>query len=145
MKRLSNIFDISIDDLVKEDMEKMKMKIKESDISNLNLLSIIYGVELLIIIISAYPLLKFLGMIGTGIWVVFAIITCITAVEIEKIKKENKIFTYKEIVAFCEKKTLSHEDKISENAKRPYQKVLLTILSGFIGIIIFVLMEILLG
>ncbi len=145
LKLLSNVFDVSLDDLVKGDIEKMKRKVEELDIKNLNLLSIIYSVELIIMVISAYPLFKFTGIVGVVIWVLIAIITCSTALAIEKLKKEYNIFTYKEIVSFCENKSLSHEEKISENAKRPYQKVLLSILSAIIAIIVFVLMELFLG
>lgn len=87
LKLLSNIFDVSLDDLVKGDIEKMKRKVEESDIKKINSLSIIYSIELLTIIISAYPLFKFLSIIGIVIWIILLIITAITVVEIETIKK----------------------------------------------------------
>ena len=46
------------------------------------------------------------------------------ALKIEKIKKENDIQTYKEIVAFTEGKKLDELHKAVEAGKRPYQNVL---------------------
>ena len=55
------------------------------------------------------------------------------------------IKSYKEIVAFYYNKSLTHDEKIEENAKRPYQKVILTILSGDTAFIVFLLLDILIG
>ena len=49
-----------------------------------------------------------------------------------KIKKANNIQTYKEIVAFYNGETLSKTDKIREEAKRPYQKVIMTLAAAVI-------------
>ena len=46
-------------------------------------------------------------------------------VEIEKVKKDNDVQTYKEIVAFSEGKLLDDIHKQREIGKRPYQKILL--------------------
>ena len=58
---------------------------------------------------------------------------------------EYDIKSYKEIVAFFNNKSLTHEEKIEEKAKWPYQKVILTILSGVIAFIVFILLEVLIG
>ena len=52
---------------------------------------------------------------------------------IEKYKKEYNVQTYKEIIAFTKGEMLSKEDQIREEAKRPYQKALSTILSAIIA------------
>ena len=145
LKLLSNIFDVSLDNLVEGDIEKMKKTINENDRKGFIALSRIYSIELIIMICSAYPLLKFVGVIGIGIWILITLITIVTALEIEKIKKEYNVQTYKEIVSFYENKSLTHDEKIEEKAKVPYQRFLLTILSVIIAIIVFILLDVLIG
>lgn len=58
LKLLSNIFDVSLDNLIEGDIEKMKTTINETDRKGFIVLSRIYTLELIIMIISAYPLLK---------------------------------------------------------------------------------------
>ena len=54
------------------------------------------------------------------------------ALKVEKIKKENDIQTYKEIVAFTEGKKLDELHKAVEAGKRPYQNVLKVIISAVV-------------
>ena len=54
------------------------------------------------------------------------------ALKVEKIKKENDIQTYKEIVAFTEGKKLDELHKAVEVGKRPYQNVLKVIISAVV-------------
>ena len=54
----------------------------------------------------------------------------------EKYKKEYNVQTYKEIVAFTKGEMLSKEEQIKEEAKRPYQKALSTILSAVIAAVV---------
>ena len=63
------------------------------------------------------------------------------AFKVERIKKDNDIHTYKEIVAFTEGKRLDEIDKQREYGKRPYQKFLLAVGSGLIVIAIAVIVD----
>lgn len=54
------------------------------------------------------------------------------ALKVEKIKKENDIQTYKEIVAFSEGKKLDEIHKMVEVGKRPYQNVLKVVISAVV-------------
>ena len=56
------------------------------------------------------------------------------ALKVEKIKKENDIQTYKEIVAFSEGKKLDEIHKMVEAGKRPYQNVLKVVISAAIAV-----------
>lgn len=145
LKLLSNIFDVSLDDLIEGDIEKMKTTINETERKGFIVLSWIYTLELIIMIVSAYPLLKFFKIIGIIIWILLTIITIVTAFRLEKIKKEYNIQTYKEIVSFYENKSLTHDEKIEEKAKIPYQRFLLTLLSALIAFIVFLLLDFLIG
>lgn len=141
---LCNIFDVSLDDFIKGDIEEMKKKIEESDLKGFKTLAWVYTIELIIMVLSAYPLLNFVGIIGIAIWILFTIITISTAFTIERIKKHYNIQTYKEILSFWENKTLSHDEKNIEFGKRNYQKFLLAIASGLIAVIVMIIMSLIL-
>lgn len=133
---LSNIFNVSLDDFIKGDLEEMKKIVEEKDLKGFNILGWVFTIELLLMVISVYPLFKFAGIIGIGIWVLFAAVTICTAFTIERIKKHYDIQTYKEIVAFVENKPLSYEESQQELGKRIYQKILMAIMSGVIAFLI---------
>ena len=95
---LSNIFNVSLDDFIKGDIDEMKRIVDEEKVKEFHLLSIIYSIELIILIISAYPLAKFLNTIGIVIWVLCLIVTFGTAFFIERFKRNYDIQTYKEII-----------------------------------------------
>lgn len=67
-------------------------------------------------------------------------ITMIYAVRIEKYKKKYDIQIDKEIVAFTDGKSLDEIEKAREEAKRPYQKVLLAAGAGLLVVVIAVIM-----
>ena len=138
---LSNIFNVTLDDFIKGDIEEMKRSVEKSDVKGFMILSWVFTIELLIMIISIYPLFKFAKIIGLSIWILFAIITIITAITIEKIKKHYDIQTYKEIISFYENKTLSHDEKNIELGKRTYQKILLALTTGLITFIILAIIH----
>lgn len=141
---LSEIFEISIDNLIKGDVEQMKKEIDSEEVKKLNLYSSIMLILMLVATILLMPMLKFIGLYGFIPYFVLVACAMFFAIKAEKIKKDNDIQTYKEIVAFTEGKRLDEIQKIEEKAKRPYQKVI----DGFLwaaiallitGIMIFLL------
>ncbi len=129
---LSSLFHVSLDQLIKGDIETMKETINEQEIKKFNHYSVIYTVHFVLLIISAVPLFIWLeqyALISVGI--LFAI-TMYWALKVEKLKKENDIQTYKEIVAFSEGKRLDEIHKMVEEGKRPYQNVLKVIVSAVV-------------
>ena len=58
---LSSLFNISLDQLIKGDIEKMKEIISEQEIKKFNYYGSIYTVHLAVLIISAVPLFMWLG------------------------------------------------------------------------------------
>ena len=83
-------------------------------------------------IISAAPLFIWLEQYAFIPFGVLFAITMFWAWKVEKIKKENDILTYKEIVAFTEGKKLDELDKAVETGKRPYQNVLKVFISAVV-------------
>lgn len=141
---LSEIFEISIDNLIKGDVEQMKKEINSEEVKKLNFYATMGGILTLAALILLMPMLKFIGLYGFIPYFILTACAMFFAIKAEKIKKDNDIQTYKEIVAFTEGKRLDEIQKIEEKAKRPYQKVI----DGFLwaaiallisGIMIFLL------
>lgn len=137
---LSSLINISLDILVKGDIEEMKEKINEEDIRRLNNDGKIYAVLLFITVLSIAPLFLFLHIAGIVIWAGIYAVTMFYAHRIEKQKKAHDIQTYKEIVAFSEGRGLSELEKRCEKAKYPYQKVILVISVALAAFVVAYLM-----
>ena len=141
---LSEVFEISIDNLIKGDLEQMKKEINSEEVKKLNFYSWMVLIIFLIAIISLIPMLKFIGLYGFIPYFILMACALVFALKIEKIKKNNDIQTYKEILAFTEGKRLDEIQKIQEKAKRPYQKIIVVFLWVavtllIVGITIFIL------
>ncbi len=137
---LSNIFNVSLDNFIKKDIEEMRKIIDSKKVKEFNVMSYVFLVEMLVLIISAYPLFKLLDFIGFIIWISLYIISFGTASIIERFKKENNIQTYKEIIAFIDGKKLTYEETQQEIGKRMYQKIILAFVTGIITFIICLIM-----
>lgn len=138
---LSNLFNISLDNLVKGDLEEMKKQIKESDIKEFYKQGTVLTVIMVLMMLLPIPLVRLFNWIGFAIWVVLAMIGLWFAFKAEKWNKQRDIHTWKEITAFMEGKRLDEIDKQREIGKRPYQKVLLGIGSGVLTILVCLFMN----
>ena len=138
---LSSLFNVSLDILIKGDLEEMKEKIKTEDIDGFKHVSNIFSILLLSTILLPVPLLRFMGYVGAGIWGLIAIGAIYYAIRVEKYKKNFNIQTYREILAFFEGKNMNELEKNQEYGKRPYQKFLLAIGAGLLTILVAVIMR----
>ncbi len=124
---LSEIFQISLDNLIKGDIEVMKDVIQKEEIEKMNRYGKSYTIMLIATAVSAVPLFMWLGVWAFIPWGIIWAISMYFAFKVEKVKKDNDVQTYKEIVAFSEGKLLDDIHKQREIGKRPYQKILLVI------------------
>lgn len=124
---MSNLFGVSLDQLVKGDLNAMKDSIKKEDIKVYTFWSNLYSMLFISFIISFAPLLYFLDWYGVTISAILFIILIYVAFKVEKIKKANDIQTYKEIVAFLNGEKLDEITKNKEIGKRNYQTALLAL------------------
>jgi len=138
--RMSEVFGISVDALLKGDVEEIKEMIKIEDQKEFDRLGRIFSCLTILMIITPVLLVKLLRFWGVGIWLCLAGITMAMAVVVEKKKKELNIQTYREIVAFMEGKRLDEMEAVKEEAKRPYQKTLIAIAYAAIALVINLLM-----
>lgn len=138
---LSEVFHISLDKLIKGDIDKMKEEIRKEDVTKFNCYSLIGSVFLVATLVLTVPLVRWLeawAIIPLGILYAIALYF---ALKLEKFKKANDIQSYKEIVAFTEGKRLDEIQKQREIGKRPYQKGLAVIAGAVIAVIVCFLME----
>ena len=129
---MSYIFNISVDELVKGDMEDVKELIFKEDMDNFEKYSTIMTVGMFICVISLWPLLHFMELWGIAAWAIIWLITMFYALKVEKYKNKFNIHTYKEIDAFYRGKRLNEAEKNQEYGKRKYQKLLLGVGAGVI-------------
>ena len=99
----------------------------------------IYTKMLIVTAVSAVPLFMWLGVWAFIPWGIIWALSMYFAVQVEKVKKDNDVQTYKEIVAFSEGKLLDDIQKQREIGKRPYQKFFLVIGSALITFVVCVL------
>lgn len=140
---LSSLFEISLDQLIKGDIDVMREKIKENEIKELNRDGSIFTVLLLVTVVSAVPLFSFLYLYAIIPWGILFAITMYWAYRVERLKKRNDIQTYKEIVAFTEGKRLDEIQRKVEEGKRPYQNVMKVLISAAVAAGVCILMDLL--
>ena len=133
---LSQVLDVTIDQLIKEDIEMMEEQINQDDIRKFGYLSNIFAVMMLITIITPIPLVHYLSYLGLGIWLLIFAATFYISILAEKEKKRLNIQTYKEILSFMDGKQLDKINQAREEGKRPYQKIIYAFVVGLITLII---------
>lgn len=142
---LSEIFQISLDNLIKGDIGVMKEVIQKEEIEKMNRYGRIYTIMLIATVVSVIPLFMWLGVWAFIPWGIIWAVSMYFALKIEKIKKDNDVQSYKEIVAFSEGKLLDDIQKQREIGKRPYQKILLVIGFMLIAFVVCVLIGLLMN
>lgn len=133
---MSTLFHVSLDELVKGDIEIMEEEIKESEIKKLRVYGKVLTGLMAAMVLSAVPLSLWLGVYGMIFWGVLAGATVFVCYKVERVKKDNRIHTYKEIVAFMNGKRLDEMQQQQELGKRPYQRVLLALASALIALVV---------
>lgn len=134
--RLSEVFQVSLDNLIKGDLDMMKeqeIHCRE-DRQAFQKLSALFSVLFFATILTPIPLLRFLGNPGIALWAVLAAVTFWFSLKVEKQKKAFDILSYREISAFMSGQKLDEIAKAREEGKRPYQMVLLGIGSALLGL-----------
>ena len=137
---LSTVFNVSLDQLIKGDVEIMKNEIKETEIKKFNKIGGTYAVFLILTVISFVPFIAFMDWYGLIPWSGVCAIALYFAFRADKVKKENHLSTYKEIVAFTEGRRLDEIEEQQEIGKRPYQTVMYMLGSAAIAFIVVYLM-----
>lgn len=133
---LGGVFNVSLDQLVRRDIETMKKEINKAEVAEFNRLGRIFSILFVFSLLAFIPLYVFLKTTGLIIWAVLYLTTLVFAFRVEKLKKKHDLLTYKEIVAFSEGKCLDEIQTQREIGKRPYQAVLKPLAGAAVGILV---------
>lgn len=133
--RISELFQVSLDDLVKGDVSHMKEEVSTQDRSQFEKLSHLFTLLFVLTLASPVLLLHYLDRLGFVLWVALAFVTFAVSLMVEKEKKHHDIQTYREILAFMENRRLDDVEKIREEGKRPYQKIFMAMISGLVALV----------
>lgn len=141
--QLSVLFHVSLDELVKGDVDMMKNEVARNKL-NFWAKGMIIG--MLLMPLTLAPALRFLGLKGLLIPLFFGIIMSISAFQAERFKKKNNIQTYSEILAYMENKE-SDKEKVKKEKENVVKYNILKVLlsAGFtlfligVGSIVFLL------
>lgn len=137
---MSEIFEVSLDNLIKGDLERMKKEIDVQEYARFQKDSTIFSILFIALLIVPVPLVMVLEWFGMVLYLCLFVIGMYFAIRVEKYKKKYDIHTYKEIVAFMDGKSLTEIEKAREEAKRPYQKALLPAGSALLVVLIAFIM-----
>ena len=133
---LGSLFGVSLDQLVKGDIEIMQKAIDQQDIRAVNRNAALMTAFVILAALSAVPLAEWLGwwaLVPFGLLFGAALFF---ALRIEKIKKQYDVQTYREVAAFLEGKTLDEIQQLRESGKRPYQNIIKALAGAAIGLLL---------
>ena len=147
---LSDLFGVSLDELIKGDVAVMKEQVKSKDIRTFKKPQLIGVLGILLLIVTGMPLLEYGGAVGGVVWGALAVGVFLAWHRFEQIKSENDVQTYREVLAFVNGETLDDIERTNEAKKRRSLKILeiiaaaqaIIMLIVCAGVIIFELMQI---
>lgn len=127
---MSVLFDVSLDTLVKGDVDFMKAELQKSTFMKWTyiMLALMIAVP-----VSIAPVLYFFGYNGLFISLLLSILLMIAAFKIENIKKKYNLRTYRQIINFVEGKPVN---KVKPGKKDAIFKVVLMLVSAVFSFIV---------
>lgn len=137
---LSQLFGVSVDQLIKGDLETMKQEISQEAVDSFNRESRIFAVMCIVSAVTFIPLAA-LALArdqwwAIALWAIMYAVTMYEAFRVEKLKKNHNLHTYREIVAYSEGRTLEELEAAEERGKRPYQAVFKVLAGAAVGVLL---------
>jgi len=130
---LSNLFNVSLDELVKGDLEKMKDELSNKKMNQ-------YSIGMLgtmILMFLSLALLKRIGFYATlPFFIVFALGMFYCAYQLEVLKRKLNIQTYQEIVDYMDGKDVNRETNKQRKRRLVFENVLKVIGGLVVGLLI---------
>ena len=137
---LSQLFGVTVDQLIKGDLETMKQEISQEAVDTFNRESRIFAAMCIVSAVTFIPAAA-LGFSRNqwwvlGLWVFLYGLTMHEAFRVEKLKKNHNLHTYREIVAYSEGRTLEELEAAEERGKRPYQAGFKVLAGAAVGVLL---------
>lgn len=136
--QLSSLFHVSLDQLIKGDIETMREIVNQHDIQEWKRTNRIFTALFVGLIVYAPIWIWWDKWYGTVLYDLLAIATIFWSFKVEKLKKRHDVHTYREILAFSEGKKLDELEKATEKGKRPYQKVLALLFGAVLALLVVI-------
>lgn len=133
---LSETFGVSLDELIKGDVEEMKEEINAQERAGFNRDTVCFAIFGIVTVLSIAPLYAFLDDIGCLIWALIVGVAGYFCGRVELYKTMFDIQTYKEILAFqqgADLSTLSAVRAERNVVKHRASKAVMAIASALIG------------
>lgn len=133
---LAETFGISLDELIKGDVEEMKEEINAQERAGFNRDSLCFAIFGIVTVLSIAPLYAFLDYIGCLIWALIVGVAGYFCGRVELYKTMFDIQTYKEILAFQQGADLSALSAVRAErnvVKHRASKAVMAIASALIG------------
>lgn len=133
---LAETFDVSLDELIKGDVEEMKEEINAQERAGFNRDTVCFAIFGIVTVLSIAPLYAFLDYIGCLIWALIVGVAGYFCGRVELYKTMFDIQTYKEILAFqqgADLSTLSAVRTERNVVKHRASKAVMAIASALIG------------
>lgn len=133
---LAETFGISLDELIKGDVEEMKEEINAQERAGFNRDSVCFAIFGIVTVLSIAPLFAFLDYIGCLIWALIVGVAGYFCGRVELYKTMFDIQTYKEILAFQQGADLSALSAVRAErnvVKHRASKAVMAIASALIG------------
>ena len=134
---LSDLFGVSLDELVKGDVEIMKNTVQKTDGMLLKRLELLGVLLMLALMFGVTVLVEYGGEIGRMLGCVLAGVLAVSIFlifrRIEQVKQANDIQTYREVIAFMNGETLDEIEQAKELQKRKAQKTLVAAVAAVSG------------
>lgn len=133
---LAETFGVSLDELIKGDVEEMKEEINAQERAGFNRDTVCFAIFGIVTVLSIAPLYAFLDYIGCLIWALIVGVAGYFCGRVELYKTMFDIQTYKEILAFqqgADLSTLSTVRAERNVVKHRASKAVMAIASALIG------------
>ena len=131
---LSQVFDMTIDNLIKGDLELMKQTIEHRDMTAYKWHSAVYyiGIFFTVILFTLSWHFEFTpGIVASALIFVGVIYS---GIKLELIQRRYDVQTFREIIAFTKGETLDEITKVRESGKRIYQGIFFAIIMVGLGL-----------
>ena len=125
---LSKVFEVSLDKLVKGDVETMKQIIHDQKFMRYQKDGAVFTILLIGSPIISIPLILYLDWYGITISCLILAVAIFYALRIEKFKQKHNLRTYRQILAYEQGRSLSEIEEAEERGKAPYQGIILAVL-----------------
>ena len=143
---LGDIFGVSLDDLIRGDVDTMKEKVNEKDVRAMRFMRYTAVIGFLLLM-TAVPVFneygsEFVRCIGLVLGGAISAVILISVHKYEQLKNDNDIHTYREVIAFMKGESLDDIEKKREAEKHRKQKTLTAVVTfiGLVNMVIAVIM-----